>query len=381
MIIPEITRFSNHRSSDKHARRGAITVLAAFLMAVLLGMVAFAVDLGYITLAKTETQRTADATAHAAALEFARSADVEVATQLAEQFCTQFAAANPVLGSEAAVSLESDVSIGRYEFGSGQIELYFDDPSTFNAVRVRIRRTSGLNGEVPLFFAHLLGKESQALEATATAALIHDISGFKIPPSGANVPMLPITVSEKLWDQGIGKGGTDDWSYDPETGSVWPGPDGIPEVILFPNKTGSAGNLGTVNIGVSNNSASYLASQIRNGLSHSDLEYHGGSIELNSKGELKLGGNPGLTASIKDDVQSIVGEPRIVPIYRKVKGNGNNAEFTIVKFVGIRVMHVKLTGKKKAIAIQPALTSFNGVIQSASSGTSEQIFSPPRLVN
>lgn len=350
-------------------------------MAVLLGMVAFAVDLGYITLAKTEAQRTADATAHAAALEFARNADVAEATKLAERFSTQFAAANPVLGSAAAVSLESDVSIGRYEFGSGQTELFFDDPSTFNAVRVRVRRTNGLNGEVPLFFAHLLGKDSQGLEVTATAALIREVSGFKIPPSGGNVPMLPITVSEKTWKKSIGQGGVDDWTYDADTETIWPGPDGVPEAILFPHKTGSSGNLGTVNIGVSKNSTSYMTNQIRNGLSHSDLEHHGGSLELDENGQLILTGNTGMSASMKDDLESITGEPRIIPVYRSVEGSGDNAEFTIVKFVGVRVMHVQLNGGQKSISIQPASTSFNGVIQSASSGTSEQIYSPPRLVN
>ena len=48
-------------------RRGVIAVLAALLMVVLFAMVAFAVDLGYITLVRTQLQAAADSAALAAA--------------------------------------------------------------------------------------------------------------------------------------------------------------------------------------------------------------------------------------------------------------------------------------------------------------------------
>ncbi len=55
----------------RETRRGALTILAAVMCIVLLGMVAFAVDIGYILSSKEEIQRTADAWALAAAWEFA----------------------------------------------------------------------------------------------------------------------------------------------------------------------------------------------------------------------------------------------------------------------------------------------------------------------
>lgn len=367
---------SKSRRTD---RRGAIAVFAAVLMVAVLAMVAFAVDLGYIAVARTEAQRTADATAHAAIIEFARNSDVDNAVDFAENMSSQYTAANPLLGSVASVSQHSDVQIGRYEFGSGQSELYFNDPSSFNAVQVHIRRTESQNGEVPLFFARVLGKSGQSVEASATAALIRNVSGFKIPPNGQNVPILPITISEKSWEHSL-RHGDDEWAYDPITKTISSGSDGIPEAILFPTKTGSSGNLGTVNIGVSNNSASYLGNQVRNGLSASDLNYHGGSLELDSHGVLELTGNPGLSASLKDDLEAIAGLPRIIPVYRSVNGNGNNAVYKIVKFVGVRVMSVRLTGGNKSVTVQPASITFNGVIQGPSSGQSDQIYSSPRIV-
>ena len=257
----------------------------------------------FCELAKTETQRTADATAHAAAIEFSRSGDIEEAIDLARKFPRDFTAANPVLGDIATVTPNVDVIIGRYEFGSGQTDLSFGDPATFNAVKVRIRRTGEQNGAVPLFFASVFGRYQQDLESEAIAALIRNVKGFKIPPSGENVPLLPITVKASYWKNAFAEGDHDDgdnddddddnWSYDPATRKVSAGSDGISEVTLFPNVTGSAGNLGTVNIGVSNNSAAYLGSQIRNGLDQSALDYHGGSLELDAGGQFELSGNPG----------------------------------------------------------------------------------------
>jgi uncharacterized membrane protein len=177
------------------------------MLMFLLATVAFAVDLGYLTLAKTEAQRTADATAHAAALEFARTGDVAMATEAARRVSQQFNAENPVLDATAEVADGDDIAIGYYQFGSGQTDLDFTYPDSYNAVRVRIRRQAGMNGEVPFFLGHLLGKESQAIEVTATAALVRHVAGFKTPPNGGNVPMLPITVSEASWLKGLGAGG------------------------------------------------------------------------------------------------------------------------------------------------------------------------------
>ena len=50
----------------KH-RRGTITVLAALLCVVILGMMAFALDVGYLSLARTQLQAAADSAALAAA--------------------------------------------------------------------------------------------------------------------------------------------------------------------------------------------------------------------------------------------------------------------------------------------------------------------------
>jgi len=47
-------------------RRGVVAPLTAILMVVMLGMIAFAVDIGYITLSRNQAQDSADSAALAA---------------------------------------------------------------------------------------------------------------------------------------------------------------------------------------------------------------------------------------------------------------------------------------------------------------------------
>src|SRR5690242_15913771 len=55
------------RRPAQQQRRGTITALAALLIVFLLGMVAFAVDVGWMTLSQTELQHAADSAALAGA--------------------------------------------------------------------------------------------------------------------------------------------------------------------------------------------------------------------------------------------------------------------------------------------------------------------------
>ena len=55
------------RFRTSHSRRGAVAVLAAFMMVFLMGMVAFAVDIGYLCVVQTQAQAAADAAALAGA--------------------------------------------------------------------------------------------------------------------------------------------------------------------------------------------------------------------------------------------------------------------------------------------------------------------------
>ena len=136
-----------------------------------------------------------------------------------------------------------------------------------------------------------------------------------------------------------------------------------------------------VDIGNPNNSTSDLARQIRNGISKEDLAWFGGTLKLGADGTLLLNGDTGLSASIKDDLTSIIGQPRAIPLFNRVAGNGNNAMYTVVGFAGIRIVHVKLTGSQnsKQVIIQPAYVVDDAAISTTGTGPSYFVYQPVRL--
>jgi len=64
-----------------------------------------------------------------------------------------------------------------------------------------------------------------------------------------------------------------------------------------------------------------------------------------------------------------------------VSGPGNNAVYTVVKWVGVRVMYVKLTGSSssKALTVQPCNVVVKGGIYGGGNG-SDYVYSPVWLV-
>lgn len=379
--------------SRRTDRRGTITILAAILSIVLLGMVAFAVDIGYVLSAKEEMQRAADSAALAAAWEYGKRvsdgfhpADAQVA---ARGVAGEYAMVNKVgkagseIASNPANSPSGDLVFG-YINDFSNPNAVFDTQSAdrFNAVRVRVRRDPEVNGQLPLFFARVFGRNGQSAQAQATAAILRDVKGFRIPSDGSNLDLLPFTLDWPTWTAWRAGEGTDKWTWNPETKSISPGPDGHPEVNLYPQGTGSPGNRGMVDIGSSNNSTKDIARQILYGVSPADLAYLGGSIEFNSEGKLYLNGDTGISAGVKDELAAIRGQPRTIPIFTAVHGPGNNAVYTIEAWQGVRIMDVKLTGpmNQKHLTIQMAPSVGRGMIPSETAGTSHFVYSPAILI-
>lgn len=370
-------------------RKGNILVFGAFLMVIMIGMCAFALDTGYIYVTRSQLQRCADAAAMAAAWEMIDTAalsgdgSTNVSTTQIRTKAQEYAAYNYVLADNPQLST-SDVTIGYIDDPfSSNWQMQTENLSLINAVTVRVRRHTEQNGEVPLFFAHFLGHDHVELQAQATAAVLVNIRGFGVPNGGGNQGILPYALDEQTWLDMLAGGGDDDWSWDEENEQVVAGSDNIREVNLFPQGTGSPGNRGTVDIGGANNSTADIARQIVDGVSPDDMAQIGGSLELDDTGELLLNGDTGISAGVKDELESIKGEPRVIPIFRSVIGNGNNAMYTIVGWVGIRILEVHLTGNMsgKRVIIQPANITMKGAIPGNDSNqTSQFIYSPVWLV-
>ncbi len=371
------------RRKLRHARHGGIVAWSAVTLTAVMGFTALAVDVGFMTQTKAQMQAAADGSALSAALEMPNgwgSGKTLTAGQVAEagRSAAEAVASKYRLGEQAAAYLDTnrDVRFGqRTQTAQGAwIETWGASP--YNMVEVTIHRDQPLAGstatradqELPLFFAKALGNKSAALIAKATA-VVSPGNGFYIPAgSGLTCPLLPLAIDETTWNILVNDGvGSDNYRYNSD-GTVVSGTDGINEVSMYPDNNGSlpSGNRGSVDFGSPNNSTADLSRQIRYGVNEDDLSYFGGRIQIPASGLLAVNGDTGLSAGIKDDLDAIIGQPRAIPVFRSVSGPGNNATYQICKFVGIRILYVKLTGSPsgKEVIVQPAPV-FGGTIVGA----------------
>ncbi len=364
-------------------------ILAAVLMFVMLSFLAFTVDTGYLASSKAEIRRSADAAAIAGCWELydnlalgrtltqSRPDIVAEATTYAS--CNQIANTSPVISdtidrNEIAIGYLQ--SIDSNTIGNNAAWPYF-------AVSVTVNKSTSRNGEIPYFFGRIFGDTGRSLDASATAVMSRNISGFSTPGSSSEtLDVLPFALDLQTWQTISSNTAQDAFHYNPSTGAVTSGSDGIREVNLYPQGTGSPGNRGTVDIGGANNSTADIARQIVYGISAADLTALGKPLNLNA-GSMTLNGDTGISAGVKDELASIIGQPRIIPIFSTVSGNGNNATYTIVKWVGVRILSVTLTGpmSKKAVMIQPApILARNFVLNDSETVTSDYVYSPVLLV-
>ncbi|MGD0516470.1 MAG: pilus assembly protein TadG-related protein, partial [Thermoguttaceae bacterium] len=146
---------------NRPQHRGAILLLTVLLIVVLLGMIAFAVDLGYLMMAKTQLQAAADSAALAAAGSMGQSQTI--ASNAAKSY-----AAQNLIGNQSVQLGSSDITYGTWDkttrtftpVSSGLIS---------NAAKVTAKADSTTTGAIPLFFGRILNLYSVNLSASATA--------------------------------------------------------------------------------------------------------------------------------------------------------------------------------------------------------------------
>ncbi len=200
-----------YQTSSHLERRGSITILAAIMSVVLVGMVAFCVDIGFVLSSKEELQRSADSSALAACWEYgqrlAKGTNSSAAADYARFTAAQYASLNQV--TKHAMSLDTntsndpdgDVVFGYIsDFKNSQSAFQTSSSNGFNAVKVRLRKNSSMNGEVPYFFARIFGMNGQTLHSEATAGIVGDVKGFKAPTDGTNVEILPYALDQTTWN-------------------------------------------------------------------------------------------------------------------------------------------------------------------------------------
>lgn len=388
-------------SNKRLRRRGSVVVLTAVSATTLISFAALAVDVGLLFHTKTELQRTADAAALAGAWALIlddnrRDGDVGCAISVdnSRPFVSSVVTRNSVLNDALAIDLNAGNAIdGDIVFGmmsAPKVQTTVLVPcadSTTNACRVVVRRDTTRNGQVPLIFARIFGKNGTDVSATATAAFQYGAGGFRVTPGSGNADIAPFALYIDDWEQlidGTHPDMTDNYTYDPDTGTVSPGSDGIPELNIYPDADLPAGNYGTVDVGSPDNSTADIVRQILYGVNADDLSYFGGELSFADGETIIMEGDTGISAGFKDAIAAIIGQSRAIPLFNAVSGLGNGVEFTMVRFGGVRIMDVDFTGalSSKKLIIQPAVVACSAVIplDDPGVGIGEYVYSAPILV-
>jgi hypothetical protein len=381
-------------------RRGQITAAVAMSVVTLISFGALAVDVGMLYSTKAELQRAADATALAGAWDLVLDERRLQGTEGVLQAVTDSRTRAVEIASNNSV-LNQGLDVDRNDGNAAQGDLVYgwlEEPANHsmdllpvidtrtNAIRARARRDDTRNGPVPLMLARIFGQTTSHLSTGAVAAYEGGIVGFRVTEDRTNAKLLPFALHIDSWNDLISGAVTigDNYAYNPVTRQVRRGQDGIPELNIFPGAGEGQlppGNFGTVNIGPDVNSTAVLTRQILHGVTAEDLAHYGGELKFGEDGVLWLTGDTGLSAAVKDPLEEIVGQGRILPLFNEVYNPGNNATYSIVKFEGVRVMDVKLTGAmtRKYLVIQPAIVvDETGITDN--SGTQNNLYRPPQLV-
>ncbi len=355
-------------------RKGAIAPLTALLLIPLMAMLAFSIDVGWITHTHNELQAAADAAALAGAGQLGdgfvsyylpgvsssqKTTILNNAKTQATTAAQAYAGYNGAGDVSSLTLLSSDIEFG-YTDSSGNYTALPTYTGYPNTVKVTLRRDSSANGALPTFFARILGISTVDLNATATASIMGgQVNGFQ--SSTINSRILPMTYDVNHWNNFLKTGQSPD-------GGTSTAPNGLPQLSVYPSIK-YTGNFGLLSLDQSNDGASTISSWINNGVPWSDLqaEYTKGLLPLSQHSSLlppDWKGNSGLKDSDIKAVGDNINQLYLLPLFKPVSdgsllpylagtGSGSNYYYTIVEFVGVKITAVDSTGSDKAIYVQP----------------------------
>ncbi len=255
-------------------RRASAAVIAALLITVLLGFTAIAVDLSWLAAARRQEQTCVDncalATAHFIANQPLGS-DRRIVSAQATNYGLAFMPTNPV--ERIPLTPDSvETGIALHENGrDSKVVGFVPGDIVYDAVRVFVTMSEERDQSLPSFFGTILGVDH--FEPQAEAIVLLDIT------AGG---MIPFTVDRDRWNAYLDPNSYvyqdnpdnwDNWRWNGTTAEEGRS-DGIPEIVMYPDKEGipCSGNFGALNIDIDSQSLPELAQQIQFGVSGEALE-------------------------------------------------------------------------------------------------------------
>ncbi|WP_413248366.1 pilus assembly protein TadG-related protein [Sinomonas flava] len=210
-----------------HPERGAVAVLTAILMVVLLGFAALAVDGGMLYAKRGELQNGADAAAIAVAQKCAAS--------LADPLCSS-------TSSLASSLAQSNTALGQ----GGIASLTVNGTARTVTATTQPLEPGSQPGSVALYFARVLGINSAVVGASAQAAWGSPSTGLAPFPLAFSVCQLQGTVDGSLQlIQSFGSGVNPACTYGTPGQPAQTVPGGFGWLVQNPNQCGASINVAT----------------------------------------------------------------------------------------------------------------------------------------
>ncbi len=407
------------RITRSRIRRAAIVPMAALLMTLLVGMLAFSIDIGYICAVQAELQNAADSAALAGAQQMqqafvdfyapGQTQQQTIYTEVTTNYpntpyptittAQTYAAYNKAGGVNITVPT-SDISFSYYDgttFTPASYPNYFP-----NTITVKTRRDSTANGALGLFFAKIFGISTTNLTATASATIYAgDVTSLQVI-SGVDAHILPVALDVNVWKAFANANFSSPWL---SGGVVTTGSNGQPQLQVYDFGTNTSGSFGLVDVGVPSNNTPAFRNWIDNGSTPNDISYllNNSLLPVSPSAPEPWKAGPGLKSTLVTNFQSVMGEANLIPLFvpqytgpnltgTSVNGTGSqytagaaqgqNATYSIVGFASITVSQADGSGKNGlTVSIQPmAINDPTSVITNPSPARSTQqtVFGTPQ---
>jgi Flp pilus assembly protein TadG len=359
-------------------------------------MVAFSVDVGWIAASQSRLQAAADAAVQAGARQLASnfatynssagSAQAGIVTSAetsAKTYAKNFAGYNKA-GNVSSITLaDADIEFG-YTNSSGTYTKLTGTGTYPNTFKVTLRLDGTNNAALGLFFAPVLGMSSKALTATSTSVVYTsgNITGFN-SSLGINGLLLPVALDVTNWNTFLATGVSPD-------GTTHLGPNGQPQLQVYPSPSGSSGNFGLLSTGAAASSTPSFRSWIDNGETPSDMQYleSNNLMPVSPSSPKAWSDGPGMKSTLVSNFAGIMGQPRLIPVFQPVstspyQGENNNGTYNIIGFVAITITEATGHGSNMNISVQAATVTDPTLIYSTvpageGSSTSATVL-PPKL--
>ena len=352
-----ITATAGGKPGRSGHRRGAVAILVALLLIPLLGMVAFAVDIGWIVLTESELKNAADAAALAGVkplMDGYVQYNLPGLTGTQQNTILTTAQNNAIANAQAYAFFHNAGGVSNLTLNSSDIQFGFTDASGNystnitgfpNTIVVTMRRDSSANGPLALFVAPLIGVNSTSITASAAATMYGGTVSSLQTTLINKVRMLPVAYDVNQWNNFMATG------LDTDGSSALSG--GYPALQVYPSVT-EPGNFGQLSLRGSRAGTFTEMGWVNNGIAQSDVNglFGAGLLPISpTNTSYNWVGSAGMKTSLVGAINARAGTQFLLPLftpfdpgvpnpntYAAGTGAGWHYNYDIVQFVGVTVV-------------------------------------------